>query len=221
MLPGVNLDHFIRTIGVIGVMAIVFAETGLLVGFFLPGDSLLFTAGFLSSQGYMDIKFLAPGVFFAAVAGNCTGYGIGHRFGRTLFTRPESKFFKPKHAEQAQAFFEKHGGKAVVLAQFTPIIRTFVPVISGVGAMRFPKFLAYNVVGALIWAAGVTLAGYWLGNTVPNVDKYLFPILIVIIGLSILPSALHVYRENGDQIKTAVRARLRKPVASPDSDIVP
>jgi membrane-associated protein len=219
MLPGVNLDHFIRTIGIIGVMAIVFAETGLLVGFFLPGDSLLFTAGFLASQGLMDIKFLAPGVFIAAVAGNCTGYGIGHRFGRTLFTRPESRFFKPKHAEQAQAFFEKHGGKAVTLAQFTPIIRTFVPVISGVGAMRFRKFLVYNVAGALIWAAGVTLAGYWLGNTIPNVDKYLLPIIVVIIGLSILPSALHIYKENGDQIKAGVRARMGKRAAAADTDV--
>jgi membrane-associated protein len=217
MLPGVNLDHFIRTVGILGVMAIVFAETGLLVGFFLPGDSLLFTAGFLASQGYMDIKFLAPGVFIAAVLGNSTGYLIGHKWGRTLFTRPESKLFKPKHVAQAEAFFEKHGGKAVTLAQFTPIIRTFVPVISGVGAMKFPKFIAFNVLGALVWAAGVTLAGYWLGSTIPNVDKYLLPILAVIIVLSLLPSALHVYKENGDQIKTMIRTRRIRASAETDT----
>src|SRR5882672_3721344 len=110
-------QSLLSQLGPWAVLLVMFAETGLLVGFFLPGDSLLFTAGFLSSQGYMDIKFLAPGVFFAAVLGNSTGYAIGNRFGRTLFTRPESKLFKPKHAEQAQAFFEKHGGKAVILAQ--------------------------------------------------------------------------------------------------------
>lgn len=217
MLPGVDLNHLISTVGVLGVMAIVFAETGLLVGFFLPGDSLLFTAGFLASTGKMDIKLLAPGVFIAAVLGNSTGYFIGHKWGRTLFTRPESKFFKPKHVAQAEAFFEKHGGKAVTLAQFTPIIRTFVPVISGVGAMKFPKFIAYNVLGALVWAAGVTLAGYWLGNTIPNVDKYLLPILAVIIVLSLLPSALHVYKENGDQIKTMIRNRRIRANAETDT----
>lgn len=217
MLPGVDLNHFISTVGILGVMAIVFAETGLLVGFFLPGDSLLFTAGLLASRGVMDIKFLAAGAFIAAVLGNSTGYAIGHRFGRTLFTRPESRFFKPKHVAQAEAFFEKHGGKAVTLAQFTPIIRTFVPVISGVGAMKFPRFIAYNVAGALIWAAGVTLAGYWLGNTIPNIDKYLLPILAVIIIVSLLPSALHVYRENGDQIKTMVRTRRGRASAETDT----
>lgn len=209
-MPHFDLEELIRTVGYVGMFAIVFAETGLLVGAFLPGDSLLFTAGFLASQGYFNIWLLVPICFVAAVVGDATGYSIGHRFGRSLFRKEESRFFKPAYLLKSEAFFEKHGGKAIILARFMPIVRTFAPVIAGVSAMQYRKFAVYNIVGAVLWAIGVTVAGYFLGKTIPDVDKYLLPIIAVIIVVSIAPSAIHVWRENGDEIKVWVRAELAK-----------
>lgn len=206
-MPGVDLESLIRTAGYLGVFAIVFAETGLLVGFFLPGDSLLFTAGFLASQGYFDIWILAILCFVAAVAGDAVGYLIGNRFGRQLFVREESRFFKPKYLMQAERFFEHHGGKAIVLARFMPIVRTFVPVIAGVSAMTYRHFVIFNVVGALLWAVGVTLLGYFLGSVIPGVDTYLLPIIALIVLVSVLPSAVHIWREHGDELRSQARAR--------------
>jgi membrane-associated protein len=202
--------ELIRTLGYLGIAAIVFAETGLLIGFFLPGDSLLFTAGFLASQGAFNIAVLCLVCFVAAVCGNTTGYFVGHRVGRRLFTRQESRLFKPKHVQRAETFFLKHGGKAVILAQFLPIVRTFTPVISGVGAMPYRRFALFNVVGAVCWAVGLPLAGYFLGKTIPDVDKYLIPIVFLIILLSLAPSAYHVWRESGDEIKARVREEWAK-----------
>lgn len=194
-MPHFDLEHFIKTIGLIGVAAVVFAETGLMIGFFLPGDSLLFTAGFLASQGYLNIWVLLPLCFVAAVAGDATGYWIGHRFGRTLYQRPDSRLFKQEHLVKAEAFFEKHGGKAIVLGRFMPIVRTFVPVVAGTAQMTYRHFATYNVVGALLWAVGVTLAGYILGDQIPGIDKYLLPIIAVIVVASVAPSAIHIWRE--------------------------
>ncbi len=194
-MPHLDLEHFIKTIGLIGVAAVVFAETGLMIGFFLPGDSLLFTAGFLASQGYLNIWVLLPLCFVAAVAGDATGYWIGHRFGRTLYQRPDSRLFKQEHLVKAEAFFEKHGGKAIVLGRFMPIVRTFVPVVAGTAQMTYRHFATYNVVGALLWAVGVTLAGYILGDQIPGIDKYLLPIIAVIVVASVAPSAIHIWRE--------------------------
>jgi membrane-associated protein len=205
-MPGVDLESLIETVGYLGMFAIVFAETGLLVGFFLPGDSLLFTAGFLASQDYLNIWLLVIVCFVAAVLGDATGYFIGHRWGRNLFNKEESRFFKPKYLRQAESFFEKHGGKAIILARFMPIVRTFIPVIAGVSAMPYRRFFTYNIVGGFVWAVGVTVAGYFLGNTIPGVDKYLFPIILVIIVVSVAPSVIHIWRENGHEIKAQVRA---------------
>ena len=204
-MPHFDLEELIRAVGYFGLFAIIFAETGLLIGAFLPGDSLLFTAGFLASQDYLNIWILIPVCFVAAIVGDATGYYIGHRFGRSLFKKPESRLFKPAYLERSEAFFERHGGKAIVLARFMPIVRTFAPVIAGISAMRYPRFFYYNVVGAVFWAIGVTLAGYFLGSAIPSVDRYLLPIIAVIIVVSILPSVIHVWRENGDQIKAGVR----------------
>jgi membrane-associated protein len=208
MLPGVDLESFIRTVGYVGMFAIIFAETGLLVGFFLPGDSLLFTAGFLASQGYLDISLLLLVCFVAAVTGDATGYAIGRRYGRRLFEREDSKLFKKEYLLRAEQFFAQHGGKAVILARFIPIVRTFVPVVTGMGSMEYRRFAMFNVVGALLWAVGVTLAGYFLGSTIPNIDRYLLPIIFLILVVSILPPAIHIWRENGDQIKAFVRTKL-------------
>lgn len=207
-MPHFDLEQLIRAVGYIGLFIIVFAETGLLVGFFLPGDSLLFTAGFLASQGYLDIWILVPVLFVAAVSGDAVGYAFGNRVGRGLFKRPESRFFKPKYLLQAEAFFQRHGGKAVVLARFVPLARTFVPIVAGIGAMRYRRFVVFNVVGAILWAIGLPLAGYFLGTMIPNVDTYLLPIIIVIILVSIAPSAIHIWRENGDEIRTAARRQV-------------
>ncbi len=190
-----NLEEFIRTVGYIGVFAIIFAESGLLIGFFLPGDSLLFTAGFLASQGYLNYPVLAIGCFIAAVAGDSVGYWFGHRVGRPLFQRQDSLVFKKKHLDKAQQLYDKHGGKIIVIARFMPIVRTFAPIVAGVGTMHYRRFLSFNLVGGFLWAIGVCSAGYFLGKKIPNVDKYLLPIIFLIILISVLPPALHLLQD--------------------------
>ena len=170
---------------------IVFAETGLLLGFFLPGDSLLFTAGVLAGQGKLDLWLLIPGVFIGAVLGSEVGYEIGARVGPRLFRRPDSRFFKQEYVERTHAFFERHGSKAVVLARFVPVVRTFTPVMAGVGRMQRRVYSLYNVIGALIWTVGVTMLGYELGNAIGgNIDNYLLPLIAVIVLISLLPAVL-------------------------------
>jgi len=197
-----DLTSFIQTAGYFGVFTAVFLESGMLIGFFFPGDSLLFTAGFLASQGFLDITTLALGCFVAAVAGDSIGYGIGHKFGRKLFQKEDSLLFHKDHLIRAQSFYEKHGGKAIILARFMPIIRAFAPVVAGVGTMNYPKFLFFNIFGAFLWAIGVTSAGYFLGNLIPDVDKYLLPIIALIILASISPALYHTLKSknNRDQI---------------------
>lgn len=209
-MPHFDLESLIQTVGYVGIFVIIFSETGLLVGFFLPGDSLLFTAGFLASQDLLNIWILIPVCFVAAVTGDAVGYAFGQRVGRKLFQRTESRLFKPLYLHKAEEFFARHGGKAVILARFIPIVRTFVPIIAGVGAMRYPRFASFNVVGAVLWAIGIPLAGYWLGSAIPSVDRYLLPIIALIILVSIAPTAIHIWRESGDEIKTMVRQQVRQ-----------
>lgn len=186
-----DLKAVIEAIGYIGVYTVVFIESGLLVGFFLPGDSLLFTAGFLASQGIFNIWALVAGCFIGAVAGDSVGYFIGHRFGRKLYAKETSRFFRKDHLIKAEDFYKKHGGKAIILARFMPIIRTFAPVVAGIGSMHYRTFLVYNLVGAFLWAVCVTLTGYYLGSAIPNVDKYLLPIIGLIVLVSIAPAIMH------------------------------
>jgi len=171
------------------VCGIVFAETGLLVGFFLPGDSLLFTAGLLVATGTIKFNIVAliTLVVISAIIGNQCGYLIGRKAGPALFNRPESRLFKHENVEKAHIFFEKHGGKALILARFVPIIRTFVPVIVGVAEYDRKKFFLFNVIGGVLWGGGVTLLGYILGDRVPWVSKNLDLIFIVIVLVSVLP----------------------------------
>jgi membrane-associated protein len=167
---------------------IVFAETGLLIGFFLPGDSLLFTAGVLAGQSKLDLWLLLPGAFVGAVAGDQLGYIIGHQAGPRLFRRDDSRFFKQEYVTRTHEFFDRHGPKAVVLARFVPVVRTFMPVMAGVGEMNRRVFTLYNLVGAFFWAVGVTLLGYALGNAIgSNIDTYLLPLIAVIIVISLIP----------------------------------
>ena len=194
MLPG-DLESTLQTIGLIGLFAIVFAESGLFFGFFLPGDSLLFTAGLLSSQGHLaPLPVILVGCFVAAVAGDQVGYVFGARVGPSLFRRPDSRIFKQEYVEKARAFFERHGSKTIVLARFVPIVRTFAPILAGVGDMQYRTFVTFNVMGGLLWAVGVTTLGYVLGETAPWVEDYLLLVIAVIVLLSLLPVAIEILR---------------------------
>lgn len=185
-------QKIISLFGVIGVIVIVFAESGLFFGFFLPGDSLLFTAGLLSSQGILPFYFLIIGVFIAAVLGDNVGYWFGKKLGIKLFTKEDSFFFKKKYLSEAQHFYEKHGKKTIILARFIPIVRTFAPIVAGIGNMNYRTFFIYNVIGGFVWSVGLTLLGYVLGVTVPGIDKYLLPIIILIVFISFLPGIYQV-----------------------------
>jgi membrane-associated protein len=187
-------SHLIETFGTIGVIAVIFAESGLLIGFFLPGDSLLFTAGLLASQGKLNIAVIVVGCCLAAVAGDQVGYQFGARVGPALFRRPDSRLFKREYIDRAQSYFDQYGSRTIVLARFVPIVRTFAPVVAGVGSMRWRTFAAYNLVGGVVWAAGVSLAGYVLGETVPSIDKYLLPIIALIVAASLVPVVLEYLR---------------------------
>ena len=185
-----NVPVLIRTVGPYGLMAVVFAETGLLVGFFLPGDSLLITAGLFAARGDLDIRWLVPSLILAAIAGNATGYAIGKRTGKALYSRPDSLLFRREHVRMTHDYYEKHGGITIILAQFIPILRTFAPVVAGVGEMGYPRFATYNVVGAILWVGSMTLAGYALGNLVPNIEQRIHYVVAVVIAISLLPPGI-------------------------------
>lgn len=202
-----SLPEIIPAIGYLGIAVIVFAESGLLIGFFLPGDSLLFTAGFLASQGVFDIRLLAFLSFVAAVLGDSVGYSFGHKVGKKLFKKRDSLLFHQDHLEKARLFYEKHGKKTIVLARFLPFIRTFAPIMAGIGDMPYSTFFAFNVVGGILWAVGLSLAGYFLGNLIPDVDRYLLPIIGGIIMVSALPHALHILK-NKDHRKQLIQTFL-------------
>lgn len=194
-----DLVSIIKTAGYLGLLGIVFSESGLLIGVFLPGDSLLFTAGFLASQGFLSILILAPLCFLSALAGDNTGYWFGKKIGPKIFTREDSLLFHKKHLERAHAVYARHGAKIILFARFMPIVRTFAPLLAGVGAMPYRMFLLYDVMGTFIWSFGLLGLGYWLGSAIPNVDRYLLPIIAGIIFLSFLPSMIHVLRNKEDR----------------------
>lgn len=191
-----DLMALVKAVGLFGVWGMIFAESGLLVGFFLPGDSLLFTAGFLASLDFFGIWPLLIGSWIAAVVGDNVGYEFGKRVGRKLFARPDSKLFKKENLVKAEDFYKEHGGKALILARFMPVVRTFVPVVAGIGKMNHLTFTFYNFLGGTLWVFGVGSAGYFLGNLIPDIDKYLLPIVFVIIIVSILPPIMHFYKES-------------------------
>lgn len=186
-----DLVLLIKTVGYLGLFGIIFAESGLFLGFFLPGDSLIFTAGFLASQGFLNVWVLTVITFSAAILGDSFGYAMGKKFGPKIFNKQDSFLFHRDHLEKARIFYEKYGGKTIVLARFLPVIRTFVPILAGVGNMEYKSFVFFNILGAIIWAIGMTWLGYFFGNTVPNADQYIVPIVIAIIILSSLPTITH------------------------------
>lgn len=202
-----DVTALIKSLGYIGVFAVVFAESGLLVGMFLPGDSLLFTAGFLASQGVLNFPVLLIITFIAAVAGDSVGYFTGKRYGHKVFVKDNSLIFSADHIKKSEAFYEKHGGKALILARFTPIVRTLAPILAGVGKMHYRTFLLFNLVGAFLWAIGITSLGYFLGNAIPNVDRYILPVLVIVVFASLLPSIFHVLRDAEQRTKLHATAK--------------
>ncbi len=201
MIPGVDLLEFIKWASIIGVAAVVFAESGLLIGFFLPGDSLLFATGFLINAGVLNfnIHLAVLIIFIAAVLGDSVGYTFGRRIGPRIFNRKDARLFKQEYVQKAQAFYEKHGGKTIIIARFVPIVRTFAPIVAGAGKMEYRRFLTFNIIGGLLWAAGITYAGYFLGGLFESmgleIDQILLPLIAIIILISVLPPAIHIFKD--------------------------
>jgi len=185
----------IKTFGLIGVFCFVFAESGLFFGFLLPGDSLLFTAGVFASAGYFNLGILFMGSFICAFLGDTVGYWSGKKFGPKLFSRPNSFFFNKKNLDKTQHFYDKYGKKTVTLARFVPIVRTFAPIMAGTAQMRYKDFLFYNILGGFFWTSIMILAGYFLGNSIKNIDAYILPITGGIILVSLIPIFLGLLRK--------------------------
>jgi len=180
--------------GTLMVCIIVFVETGMFVGFFLPGDSLLVTAGVFAGAGQLKLAWLLALVTLCAIAGDQLGYLIGWKAGASLFKREDSRFFRKKHLERAHEFYEKYGGKTIILARFVPIIRTFCPPVAGAAGMKYPRYLVYDIFGGICWVWSMILLGYTLGRTVPNIDKRIHYVIAVVIVVSLLPAAYHAWK---------------------------
>jgi membrane-associated protein len=190
-----NVPELIRIGGLVGIVLIVFAETGLMVGFFLPGDSLLVTAGLFAARGDLDIVWLNLLVMAAAILGDATGYWIGLRAGEALYSRPKSLLFRREHLIRTHEFYERHGGKTIVIARFVPIIRTFAPVVAGAAKMTYRSFAVYNIAGGIGWVASMTLTGYFLGLAIPDLETRIHLVVAVVIFLSLLPAVIAWLRE--------------------------
>ena len=190
-----DVESLVRIGGIVGLTVIVFVETGLLIGFFLPGDSLLVTAGLFAARGDIEVLPLIAALSIAAVVGDTVGYNIGKRSGPRLFNRADSLFFNKKHLTTTKEFYERHGPFTIVIARFVPIIRTFAPVVAGIGAMEYKRFISYNVIGGVGWVLSMVLGGYFLGQVIPNIHKNIDKVIVVVIFLSLLPILIKVGRE--------------------------
>ncbi|HEX9149339.1 MAG TPA: VTT domain-containing protein [Thermoanaerobaculia bacterium] len=189
-----DVETLIRLGGLTAMTAIVFAETGLLIGFFLPGDSLLVTAGVFAATGKLNLWHVIGLLSVAAIVGDTVGYWFGRRVGQALFTRPRSLLFNPDHLRRAHDFYEKHGGKTIIIARFMPIIRTFAPIVAGMGQMNYRRFVSFNVVGGILWVISMTGIGYFLGQ-IPGVREHIEIVIVVVVFLSILPGIIAGGRE--------------------------
>ncbi len=190
ILQQISAENLVRA-GYVIMALVVFAETGLLAGFFLPGDSLLVTAGVFAARGDFDIVFLNVLLSISAIVGDAVGFQIGKRAGKALFDRPDSRFFKQRYLVKTQGFYDKHGGKTIVLARFIPILRTFAPTIAGVAGMGYLRFASFNVFGGILWVLSLTMLGYLLGNAIPNLDKDIDKVIILVVFISITPILWH------------------------------
>lgn len=226
MLFGVELDELIKAIGVLGVAAIVFAESGLLIGFFLPGDTLLFTAGFLAHEEVIttNVHILAFILFLAAVAGDSVGYAFGRRVGRRIFRKPDSLLFHQENLDRAEKFYERYGAITIVIARFVPIVRTFAPIVAGVGKMHYRKFLSFNIIGGALWAAGLTYLGYYGGRFLEargvEVDHLILPVVAFAMFVTLASPIYHIIREPKSRAIVARKLKglfhKRKPAVEPD-----
>lgn len=196
------LPNLITQGGYLGLFIIIFAETGLLIGFLLPGDSLLVMAGLLIKTGVVDLDLVTLDILLiiAAVTGDAVGYWIGRRAGHSLYKRPDSRFFKKEHLRKTHEFYEKHGGKTIVLARFIPVIRTFAPVVAGAAEMGYRKFATFNIAGGILWILTTTLLGWLLGN-VPGIDKYILLVIVLIVFISVLPPAIEILKSRRARLK--------------------
>lgn len=216
MLHDLDIAELFRAIGVLGLAAIVFAESGLLIGFFLPGDTLLFSAGFLASQGTVSINIhlLVATLFVAAVLGDSVGYWFGHRIGRRIFKKPNSILFNQENLHRAERFYEKYGAITIVLARFTPIVRTFAPVVAGVGKMKYSLFLTYNLLGGFLWTAGITYLGYFGGAFLEergiNVEALVVPVILIAVLATAISPILHVMRDPKSRNMLLQKLRFKK-----------
>ena len=188
---GIDLLSLVQLIGYPGVFGMIFAESGVVIGIFFPGASLLFASGVLAAAGVFYIWILLPGLIIAAVLGDSVGYWFGAKVGTALYSRPNSRFFRKEYIEKTKIFFDKYGTRTILVARFIPIVRTFAPILAGVGAMSYKTFLFYNVFGAILWAGGVTLLGYFLGKSIPDAEKFIVPLVLVIVGFTLIPLAVH------------------------------
>lgn len=213
---GINVEQLIQGASVVSALVIiggiVFAESGLLIGFFLPGDTLLFTAGFFAAQGKLPLGWLILVVVIAAIVGDSVGYKIGRKTGHRIFRKKDGIFFRQEHIARAEAFYEDHGGKTIIFARFIPVIRTFAPLVAGVGKMTYRRFLAFNVIGAVFWGSGVVLLGHWLGSRIPNIDRYLLPAVLIATLFTFSPMLLHIVRdqETRQKLVNKIQSLIRK-----------
>ncbi len=203
-----DVGHLIQAGGILLIAMIVFAESGLLIGFFLPGDSLLFGAGLAASQGRFSLMALILAVIVAAIIGDNVGYSIGRRAGPRLFRRKDSLFFRQEYLEQAETFYKRHGGKTIVLARFTPIVRTFAPVVAGASKMPRKRFLFFNVVGGIVWGAGLPMLGYWVGGRIPHLDQYIEVVMVGVIVASFGLALYHLLKEKETRQRVVNKVRL-------------
>lgn len=202
------IDKLILGGGYVAIGLTIFAESGLLIGFFLPGDTLLFGAGILAAQGTFHLPLLITVIVVAAILGDNVGYSIGRRFGRQLFRRKDGAIFKQEYLQQAEAFYEKHGGKTVILARFVPIVRTFAPVVAGISHMPRSTFVLYNVIGGLLWGVTLPLIGYYIGSKIPGIERFVEPVILIVVVLSVAPAIIHLLRQ--ENFRAAVKAKFRR-----------
>lgn len=203
-----DIEALIASGGLLIIAAIVFAESGLLVGFFLPGDTLLLSAGVFAAQGKLPLIWLVLTVVAAAIIGDNVGYSIGRRMGKRVFKKKDSLFFHQENLQRAEKFYEEHGGKTIVLARFVPIVRTFAPVVAGASKMPRERFMIFNVFGGLFWGAGVTLLGYFVGGKIPDIDKYIMPTIGAVTVLTFGPALYHLFKEKENRQRMAEKLKL-------------
>lgn len=203
-----NVTHMIQAGGLLLIAAIIFGESGMMIGFFFPGDTLLFSAGILAAAGKLPWPLTLIVISLAAIAGDNIGYHIGRTLGPRLFSKPDSVVFRKEYIERAEVFYEKYGSKTMLIAHFIPVIRAFAPVTAGAGKMPLKQFMIYDAIGDIAWAVLVTCLGYYVGSRIPGVEKYIEPVLIVIVIIFLAPTLIHIFRD--PKIRSAMGRKLRK-----------